>query len=115
MQVKELKALKVSLILSYTNLENKLKELTGKVAEDLENVNKKEEDEEEEQEEEEEYTEENMIFTPFEVENSGKMLKSQPNVLLCCKLEAFGYTVEQKIYSPAVSILHIINIIYLEC
>mmetsp|Transcript_12932 Transcript_12932/g.14846 ORF Transcript_12932/g.14846 Transcript_12932/m.14846 type:complete len:385 (+) Transcript_12932:2-1156(+) len=57
--------------------------------------------EDEEKEEEEKFTEEIVSFRHFDVENSGKTIRSKPNVLICCKLEAFGYTVVQKIYSES--------------
>ena len=68
------------------------------------NVDKlKKEGENEENEEEEKYTEEYVQFQPYEVENSGRTLRSKPLVLILWKLETFGYTVQHKIYSESVN------------
>lgn len=83
------------------------KNLLGELAEkagDKVPKDKKEDEEEEEKEEEEKYTVEYVNFNYYQVENSGRTLKQKPNVLMCCKLEAFGYTIEQKIYAEAVGL-----------
>lgn len=81
---------------------NLLGELAEKAGDKVQK-DKKENEEEEEKEEEEKYTVEHVEFNHYPVENSGKTLKQKPNVLMVCKLESFGYTIEQKIYAEAVS------------